>query len=69
METNNRNQQINFTEYEKKLLIQLIENNVNTIESKRTDIKSLTKKGESWKSIVEQYNCDPNVNKRDKNTL
>ena len=59
----------NFTEYEKTLLVELIEGKVNIIEEKILTTSTIGEKSKAWDAIVNAFNADEKVNKRDKKNL
>lgn len=59
-----RQRKPNFSEYEKNLLIELVKQN-DIIVSKQKDISTSKKKDAAWKIVLDQFNQDDKVNKRD----
>jgi regulatory protein YycI of two-component signal transduction system YycFG len=54
----------NFSEYEKNLVTELIKIH-EIVLSKSKDAKSLKQKEEAWTTIIEKFNADDKVTKRD----
>jgi hypothetical protein len=56
----------NYTEYERKLLVDLLKIHGNGIvESKKKDVKTIAKKKKVWEEILKDFNADHQVNKRE----
>lgn len=55
----------NFNDSERSYLLELIKENINTIEDRRGDFQTLKKKQETWSNIETKFNSNENVTKRD----
>ena len=55
----------NFSEYAKSLLVELIEGKVKILEEKMLTTSAIKEKSEAWHVIVNTFNADEKVNKRD----
>uniref|UniRef100_A0A915JPS1 Regulatory protein zeste n=1 Tax=Romanomermis culicivorax TaxID=13658 RepID=A0A915JPS1_ROMCU len=65
----NRERNFNFDVEETEFLLQCISERVDTIENKKTDLKSMHAKSSSWNAIEEAFSINPNVKKRSKEQL
>lgn len=54
----------NFTELEKKVLIELVDSRKGIIESKQNDGKMISKKNKEWENIGKEFNSRHGVHKR-----
>ena len=50
-----------FTEYEKKILINLVTSSIHIIEDKRNDAVVIAVKQQEWDKIAEKFNCHCDV--------
>jgi hypothetical protein len=64
MASDKRNRTKNFSDLEKKLLIELAKEN-EVIFSKQKDTKTVTMKEKAWVGITEKYNSQEGITKRD----
>ena len=60
---------VSYTELEKELLLSLVEERINTIESKKSCGTTLENKKKCWQEIVTKFNCNSDVNERNMTQL
>ncbi|PSN33212.1 hypothetical protein C0J52_22045, partial [Blattella germanica] len=54
----------NFTSFEKSLFVDLVAKYISAIENKQTGGMTLKQKEAAWEQLTSDFNCSPNVNKR-----
>lgn len=58
-----------FTETEKEILLALVSAQVSIVESKKTDSRTIVTKKITWDSITEEFNKNPEINRRTSDQL
>lgn len=58
------NKKISYVEFERQILVNLVEKYREIIESKKTDSSTVHKKQQTWQRITNEYNKHSNVRKR-----
>ena len=58
-----------FTEFEKNLLINLVQKYKSIIKSKQNNPSTISAKQDKWVEIENEFNSEPNVEKRDSKKL
>ena len=54
----------NFSEYEKSVLVNIVEEFKDTLENKQNNANMITEKEKTWEKVAQKFNCESGVKRR-----
>ena len=58
-----------FSELEKSLLMELVDKHKDILENKQNNFKMIRQKNQAWENVLEEFNSQSGVKKRDSKQL